>query len=61
MGTTGDGRGVAAERQHDLKLDEGMELAKRLLAVCGGAEDLEAGESTLENHINIELRRPSRF
>lgn len=59
MGTTGDGRGVAAER-HDLKLDEGMKSAKGLSAVCGGAEDLEAGESTLEDHIKVKLRRPSR-
>lgn len=46
LGIAGGSRG-AAEGQHDLKLDEGVTLAKVLLAECGGAEDLEAGESTL--------------
>lgn len=55
MDLAGGDRG-AAERQRNLKLDEAVKLAKVLSAGCGGAEGLEAGESTLEKHGQKKLR-----
>lgn len=55
LDTVGGDRGVE-EGQDDLKLGEGIKVTKVLTADCGGAEDLEADESTLEKSRYIKAK-----